>query len=198
MRLAIADPPYPPLLNAIGGYKPRASRWYGSEFRGNNRRSADFHEASNEWNDPRRHKKLVEELMAGYDGWALATSPDGLEVYSPLPRGVRIAAWIKPNGMPGSHRLRSTWEPIVVYVPAGRRRNVGRGAIDDTFTAPSPRNGFPGEKPVQWVQWVLAALSYDPATDTIADLFPGSGAVTREIAAHTPTNRTGHLEGRAR
>ena len=182
MRFAIADPPYPSMLKASGGIKPRASRWYGSNTRGNNRASADFHPESAEWETPDRHRDLLRDLVEQFDGWAIATTPDCLEIYTPLPIGARIGAWIKPNGMPGSHRLRSTWEPIIVFVPPDRQSNVGRGSIPDTFTATSPRNGFPGEKPPAWVKWVLAAFSYDPALNEIVDLFPGSGAVALELS----------------
>ncbi len=181
MIFAIADPPYPPLLNAVGGYKPRATRWYGAEFRGNNRRSADFHESAHEWDSPARHRQLIEDLTSQYDGWAIATAPDALEVYSPLPKGARIAAWVKPNGIPGAHRLRSTWEPIILLVPPERAGNVGRGSIADVVVAQAPSNGFPGEKPPEWVRFVLRTFSFDPATDNCVDLFPGSGAVQHEI-----------------
>ena len=107
MKLAIADPPYPPLLKGSGGYKPRGSRWYGAEHRGNNRKSADLHPEADEWKDPARHQQLLKELEAEYDGWAIATAPDSLEIYTPVPVGARIAVWVKPNGIPGSHRLRS-------------------------------------------------------------------------------------------
>lgn len=184
MRLAIADPPYPPLLKGSGGYKPRGSRWYGSKHRGNNREAADLHHNADEWEDPVRHRRLLEELHATYDGWAIATSPDSLEIYGSLPVGARIAAWVKPNGIPGSHRLRSVWEPIIIYVPHGRRRNVGRGAIPDVVTAPAPRTGFAGAKPEAWTHWILDAFSYHPPTDAVTDLFPGSGAVSAAVRSY--------------
>jgi hypothetical protein len=124
---------------------------------------------------------LLIRLLDEYDGWALATCPDGLAVYGPLPAAVRIMAWVKPNAQPGAHRLRSCWEPVLLYPPAGRRSNRGRGAIADVLTAPAPRVGFVGAKPAEWTAWVLAALCYDPRTDTVDDLFPGSGLVTAAI-----------------
>lgn len=177
MRLAIADPPYPPALKGVGGVKPRGSRWYGTKLRGNNRASADLHPEADEWEDPARHRALLEQLEAEYDGWAIATSADCLEIYAPFPVGVRVMAWVKPNGIPGAHRLRSCWEPVIIQVPPGRRRNVGRGAMPDVLTAAAPRRGFAGAKPEAWTHWVLSAFSFDPATDTVHDLFAGSGAV---------------------
>lgn len=182
MRLAIADPPYPPMLKAAGGYKARASRWYGNKPRSLRDKQADFHPEASDWDDPERHRKLIDELME-FDGWALATAPDALEVYYPLPVGCRIGAWVKPNAQPGAHRLRSNWEPIVVYVPKGRRNNIGRGQISDVVTAPI-RNEFRGQKPPEWTQWVLSALSYDPQLDQVVDLFRGSGAVEHAISRY--------------
>lgn len=176
MRLAIADPPYPPMLKAAGGVKNRASRWYGEGQRSHTDRPADFHPKAADWDDPDRHRQLLADLIAGYDGWAIATTPDALEIYTPLPVGVRIMAWIKPNAQPGAHRLRSMWEPVILYPPKGRRSNVGRGQISDVLTANAPRGGFKGQKPEAWTRWVLAALCYEPS-DEVHDLFPGSGAV---------------------
>lgn len=186
MRLAIADPPYPPMLKASGGYKPRGSRWYGAKHRGNNRAAADLHADADEWEHPSRHQQLLKELEADYDGWALATCADALEIYTPLPVGARIGVWVKPNGIPGSHRLRSVWEPIIIQVPAGRRSNRGPGALPDVVTANAPRGGFAGQKPEAWTHWVLSAFSYNPAVDTVVDLFPGSGAVQRAIESWLP------------
>lgn len=121
--------------------------------------------------------------MIEYDGWAICTSPDGLAAYAPLPVECRIMAWVKPNAMPGAHRLRSMWEPVIVFVPAGRRSNRGgRGQMPDVLTVNAPRIGFRGAKPEAYTAWILQALSYDSNTDTVADVFPGSGAVTRTIA----------------
>lgn len=182
MRLAIADPPYPPFAGC-GGRKNRASRWYGGGQRSTTDRPADHHDDAAEWDDPGRHRELLDELLAGYDGFAIATSPDGLAAYGLLPDPCRIMAWVKPNAQPGSHRLRSMWEPVILYPPEGRRSNrSGAGMVPDVLTAPAPR-GFIGAKPFAWVQWVGAALSYDEETDTLDDLFPGSGAVTAAFAA---------------
>ena len=87
-------------------------------------------------------------------------------------------AWVKPNAIPGSHRLRSTWEPVILYPPTGRRYNRGGvGIMSDVLVEPYPRARFRGAKPDAWTRWVLAALGYDPDVDTVTDMFPGSGAV---------------------
>jgi hypothetical protein len=53
--------------------------------------------------------------------------------------------------------------------------------VSDVLTA-NPAGGFVGAKPPAWTHWVLDALGYDAAADTVADLFPGSGGVARAIA----------------
>ena len=183
MNLAIADPPYPPLIG-VGGRKNRASRWYGNGQRSATDRPADRHDKAHEWDDPARHRQLLLELMKDFDGWAIATSPDGLHAYDPLPAACRVMAWVKPNGQPGAHRLRSTWEPVIIYPPERRRSNRGgRGAIPDHLIRSAPR-GFRGAKPIEWTDWVLSALSYDPTCDVVVDLFPGSGELSRAVSRH--------------
>lgn len=180
MRLAIADPPYPPFIGS-GGRKNRASRWYGLGQRSLTDRPADFHPEAHLWDDPATHRALLERLTSEFDGWAIATSPDGLAAYGVLPVGVRIMAWVKPNGQPGAHRLRSLWEPVIIYPPVGRRSNRGGvGAVPDVLTCPAPR-GFIGAKPPQWTRWVLDALTHNPLVDEVVDLFPGSGSVGQAV-----------------
>lgn len=179
-KLAIADPPYPPFVGS-GGRKNRSSRWYGGGQRSSTDRPSDFHPEAAEWDDPARHRRLLEELVDEFDGFAIATSPDGLAAYGPLPIGVRIMAWVKPNGQPGAHRLRSVWEPVILYPPVGRRSNRGGvGSINDVLTENSPRVGFIGAKPEAWTRWVLDAMTYQKG-DEVVDLFRGSGLVTREL-----------------
>lgn len=177
MKLAIADPPYPPFVGS-GGVKNRASRWYGTAQRSRTDRPADVHPDAHLWDDPRQHRQLLEQLADGYDGWAIATSPDGVAAYGTLPVGTRLMVWVKPNATPGSHRIRTLWEAVILHPPIGRRSNRGGiGMVPDVLTCPAPRVGFHGAKPHQWTRWVLDALSYDHQTDTVTDLFPGSGSV---------------------
>lgn len=181
LRLAIADPPYPPFVGS-GGRKNRASRWYGDGQRSRTDRPSDRHPEAAEWDDPARHRRLLLDLLDTYDGFAIATSPDGLAAYGTLPPAARLLVWVKPNAQPGSHRLRSMWEPVILYPPAARRSNRnGAGMVPDVLTAPAP-GGFIGAKPPAWVEWVLDALGYVEG-DTVVDLFPGSGGVGAALAA---------------
>ena len=185
MRLAIADPPYPPIRAAHPrNDKPRASFWYGdSSWVTKAATASDFHAAAREWDDPARHRVLMEQLDSEFDGWAIATAHDGLPCYGLLPRGARIMVWHKPNSCAGASRLRNVWEPVIVRPPDSRlsSRLLG-GQIPDLLTATAPRAGFAGAKPPEWTRWVLDALGYDPETDTVDDMFPGSGAVAAAAA----------------
>lgn len=190
MRLAIADPPYPP-HKAERRDRPdgpvriltrsRARRWYGDGTRPRDERPADFHPDAAAWDDPERHRVLLQQLMDEYDGWALATCADGLEVYRPLPLSCRVMVWVKPNAIPGGSNLRSTWEPVIVRVPECRRNRRG-GQTPDVLTARVPTIGFAGAKPSEWTRWVLDALRFDPTEDTVDDLFPGSGSIEAAVA----------------
>ena len=109
VRLAIADPPYPPNLLAAGhGIQTRADRWYGGNARVGDSRPADCNAADAEWNDPVRHRALLAELAETFDGWAIATAPDAVAgVYPPLPVGCKIMAGTRcrPCGRPIASHL---------------------------------------------------------------------------------------------
>jgi hypothetical protein len=191
MKLAIADPPYPPLFrerfDLAGGesrvtVRSRARRWYGDGTRSStDSPRADFHEDAGRWDDIDAHRQLLLHLVENFDGWAIATTPDGLGAYHPLPVNAQIMAWHKPNAMPGGGRLIERWEPVIVFVPEERRTRAG-ARVGNVLTAAAPsarggRQSFVGSKPAAWTRWVLDALGYDPAVDELHDLFPGSGAV---------------------
>lgn len=193
MRLAIADPPYPPHFSerhdlADGGARittrSRARRWYGDgpRDRGSRNQPADFHPDAGEWDDPARHRQLLEQLADEFDGWAIATCSDGLHHYGQLPIPTRVMAWVKPRAMPTAHRITNGWEPVILYPPVGRRARAG-AQVPDVLTAAAPAIGFPGAKPTAWTEWVLDAMGFDPDLDTVTDLFPGSGSVSRVIEA---------------
>ena len=183
MRLCIADPPY------LG----RASEWYGE--RGNTTvlrnkgagyRPADRHTSAEAWDQLATHAQLVHRLIEEYDGWAIAMAHDNLRDYLPLiPRNVpiRIGIWVK-HPLPGAARILNTYEPVVVRIPEGRRSSVGSPPPHprDAVSISRESLGFTGAKPRAWTRWVLDLLGYDQETDTVDDLFEGSGAVRAELA----------------
>lgn len=191
MRLAIADPPYPPAYSerhdTADGVprvttRSRATRYYGDGTRSAKEVPADWHPEASEWDSPARHRALLEELVDTYDGWAIATTPDGLEHYRPLPIAARLLVWHKPTATPTSHRIASRWEPVIVYPPVGRRARTALGQVPDVLSCPVDRVGFPGAKPARWTRWVLDALGHDPDLDELVDVFPGSGSVAAAAA----------------
>lgn len=192
MKLAIADPPYPPLFRerfdiAGGGSRvtarSRATRWYGDGPRSKtDAPRADIHPEASKWDEISAHRELLLHLVENYDGWAIATTPDGLGAYHPLPVNAQIMAWHRPTAMPGGGRLIERWEPVIVFIPEERRTRASMRVSNVlTANAPSARGtarSFVGAKPPEWTRWVLDALGYDPEVDELDDLFPGSGAVT--------------------
>jgi hypothetical protein len=184
VRLAIADPPY------LG----RAEMLYGARDVGHMNRGghinrvhkADCHPDAAIWDDPATHAALVGRLRADYDGWAIAMTPDCVRHYLAwVPERTRIAVWHDPHVMPTGSHPRRRWEAVLVYVPDGRRRVVDvPHAVGDVLTVGnrSRWSGFAGTKPPQWTRWVLDMLGYREHDDTVDDLFPGSGAVTGELA----------------
>lgn len=186
MRLCIADPPY--LGVAAQWYGDNAKKTFqGAVFaRSNGERkssNSDNHEHAANWDDPAMHEALVARLMNDYDGWAIAMAWYNLRDYLQwVPRDSWLGIWDKGNAPPGGSRLHNVWEPVIVYPPRTRRKPNGPGtAVRSLLTAPAPQN-FVGAKPPAWTRWVLDMLGYDQDTDTVDDLFPGSGAVAGEIA----------------
>ena len=127
----------------------------------------------------------MEHLIDEYDGWAIATTPDGLGAYHPLLVSARVGAWVRPNAMPGGGRIIPRWEPVIVFVPEDRR-GAEQLRVPDVLTAAAPRRGFAGAKPAEWTRWVLAMLGYAPGADTVHDVFPGSGAVGAAVDGMLP------------
>lgn len=186
MKLAIADPPYPPIRAAHPrNDSSRARRWYDADYRksGDARNASDHHEDAGKWDDPAEHRALMEQLDADYDGWAIATAHDGIPVYGVLPRCARIAIWWRPNSGAGAARIKNCWEPVIVRPPTDRlsSRLMG-GQVPDLMKCAAPRVGFAGAKPPQWTRWVLDMLGFDAETDTVTDVFPGSGSVGAEVS----------------
>jgi hypothetical protein len=163
-RLAYADPPYP---GQAGRYRD------GVE--------VDLPE-------------LIARLRT-FDAWALSTSAAALrDVWNLCPEA-RCAAWTKTYAVNGWSRVAYTWEPVLF--DTDRKKAAEAGPWDSLVCAPVHRTrqhwadtapgAGGGVKPAEFTEWVLTLLGYDDG-DAFADLFPGSGAVTRAVA-----NRQGAL-----
>lgn len=170
MQFAYADPPYPGL----------ARRYYGCE-------EVD-------------HVDLVKRLTQEYpDGWALSTSSRALRDVLPLcPEGARVAVWNR-----GPRRVKSrvplvAWEPLIVV--GGRLRRVAVAEdLCDVLTWSGRQHSHPGAlvgmKPAAFCEWMFRLLGAAQG-DTLVDLYPGSGAVTRAWLLHMSRRPRGRLLSR--
>ena len=164
MRFAYADPPYPG--TAAKYYRDQPT--YAGEV---------------------DHRELVARLTrSGYDGWALSTSARALRDVLPLcPPDARVCPWVKPIGVPRATRgLHNTWEPLIVV--GGRRLQPG---VRDWLSTHPARGGgtLPGRKPIAFCAFLFRALGMLPG-DELADLYPGTGIVSRAWAELTQAAAT--------
>lgn len=123
------------------------------------------------------HAALIASLVDRYDGWALSTGAYALREVLPLcPAGVRVCAWIKPIGVSSlTYGLHNTWEPLIV-VPG---RKLRPGKRDWLYAQPAKRGGnLIGRKPLAFCSFLFDALGMVPG-DSLDDLFPGTGIVSR-------------------
>jgi len=166
LRLAYADPPYPGKARLYRGHPD-----YAGEV---------------------DHAALIRRLST-YDGWALSTSAAALPAVLALcPPGARVAAWHRGERPARSRWPLNAWEPVIYH--GGRPADPSRpGAlqarrVDSLVHGVSPLTTLPsrvtGTKPAAFCRWVFTLLGAEPG-DTLDDLFPGSGAVTRAWAAYT-------------
>jgi len=171
MKLAYADPPY------IG----QAKRHYGCE----------------EIN----HELLIVDLELEFpDGWALSCSSSSLrQILTYCPGDVRIASWVKPFcAFKRGVRPAYAWEPVVFRggrnpcngYPAKIPEKNGKQETPKDFHSASItlKKGLVGAKPETFCRWVLSLLNVQTG-DEVADLFPGTGAMSRiirEITSRPP------------
>ena len=163
LRLAYADPPYP----------------------GNARLYRDHPDYAGEVD----HAALIGRL-SGYDGWALSTSAEALPgVLALCPPGVRVAAWHRGERPTRSRWPLHAWEPVIYA--SGRqiiRNQLQARRTDSIVCGVAAVTTLPGRvigaKPAAVCRWIFDLLGAGPG-DTLDDLFPGSGAVTRAWHACT-------------
>lgn len=153
MRIAYLDPPYPGCAHLYADHPD-----YAGEV---------------------DHRALIERAQAEFDGWILHTSSVALPVIVPLlPPGVRIMSWVK--GFAAFKRNVSVayaWEPVIVKAarkPVVSKRLVMRDWIEAPITL---KRGLTGAKPEAVCHWAFEMVGARPE-DELADLFPGTGAVT--------------------
>lgn len=167
MDFGYADPPY---------YK-QGKRLYGS-----------LHPQAHIWDDKAAHIELVQQLQTQFpDGWALSCNPADLHWLLPTcPSDTRVCAWAKTF-----HQIRPlvsvqyAWEPVLVH--GGRTKRHRKPMVRDWLAcARSMRKGLVGAKPDTFNVWVLDLLGFDPATDTITELFPGTNGMQRIVETYEP------------
>lgn len=177
--LAYADPPYPGKAHL---YKDQAS--YAGEV----------------------DTSALLSRLSTYDGWALSTSADALPQVLALciAHGlkVRVATWCRRPRPHNSSRILNGWEPVVfiparTIIPPSARPNTSRPGprapllqvVDTLITGPARRRptlpaACLGMKPPAFCEWLFRLLGAMPG-DALADLFPGSGIVTRTWLDYT-------------
>ena len=161
LRLAYADPPYPG-----NAWLYRDHPDYGGEV---------------------DHAALIGRL-AGYDGWALSTSAAALPAVLALcPPGVRVAAWHRGERAAASWRPLAAWEPVIYHGgrpvdPASPRGRCPDSLVCGVSALTTLPGRVTGTKPAAVCRWIFDLLGAAPG-DSLDDLFPGSGAVTRAWAA---------------
>jgi hypothetical protein len=160
LRLAYADPPYP------------GKAW--------------LYRDHPDYRGEVDHAALLAQL-AGYDGRALSTSAEALpEVLALCPPGARVAAWHRGERPTRSRWPLHAWEPVIYC--GGRQLDTGARRADSIVCGVGPLGTLPGRvigaKPAAVCRWIFRLLGAGPG-DTLDDLFPGSGAVTRAWAVYT-------------
>ena len=167
MRFAYADPPYPGQAHQYRGHPD-----YAGEV---------------------DHAKLIGQLCQDYpDGWALSTHGKGLQSCLGLcPSDVQVAIWHNTNSQPPGarpDRWWRVWEAVIVRGgrPGGHivKNLLVCSAINGGNLSPEARGPqIVGRKPAAFTRWITSLLGATP-DDTIDDLFPGSGAVGRELTVY--------------
>lgn len=129
------------------------------------------------------HRELIQRMCTEYaDGWALCGSSPSLQYLLALcPYDVRVAVWAKGSRAGISHRARDAYE--IVILRGGRELELEpTQALDNVLAWGGRQHSHPdalvGMKPAPFCEWVFRMLGAG-AGDELADLFPGSGAVTR-------------------
>lgn len=140
---------------------------------------AEHHPDALVWDDPERHRQLIEQLEdESPDGWAMSMSVPSMRVILPmLPERARILAWVKPfAAFKKNVNPSSAWEPVALV--GGRRRTDAHTYMRDWIAESiTLKKGLTGSKPRHFSFWLFDCANLQP-NDELIDLFPGSGSVT--------------------
>jgi len=129
------------------------------------------------------HAELIERLEGEFDGWVLhaAATPRSYAVIIPLIEkieGVRICQWVKSfAAYKRNVSVAYASEPVFIKAarkPVVSKRQVMRDWIAEPITL---RRGLTGAKPEKVCHWAFELVGARPEDD-LADLYPGTGAVT--------------------
>ncbi len=187
LRLAYADPPYP---GKAWIYRDHPD--FGGEV---------------------DHAEALSRL-ATYDGWALSTSAAVVPAIAALcvaqDLAVRVAIWVCPPRPHATARILTGYEAVFVRparrVVHGRRRRVAPDVdrpvalgsvaripplrVTDVLVGVAARarptlpTSIVGMKPPAFCEWIFRLLDALPG-DTLDDLYPGSGIVSRSWRLYT-------------
>lgn len=129
------------------------------------------------------HAALIARLESEFDGWVLHASATSTSIATLAPlvaaTGARWCSWVK--GFAAFKRNVSVayaWEPVIIKAarkPVVSKRLVARDWVECPITL---RRGLTGAKPEKVCHWAFELMGAHP-DDELADLFPGSGAVSR-------------------
>lgn len=162
MKFAYADPPYYGCADLYRETHPDAGVWDSLE----------------------SHADLIAELVRYYpDGWAMSLSSPSLRFILPMcPEDCRVGAWVKPfAAFKPNVNPAYAWEPVIFR--GGRRGDRSRPTVRDWLSKEiTLQKGLCGAKPAKFCEWILQLLGFDHETDTLDDLFPGTGIMGRVIA----------------
>lgn len=155
MRLAYADPPYPG--------------------------KAHLYPENTEVD----HVALVGRL-GEYDGWALSTDETNLRyVLGLCPPTTRVLAWCRTSAPPFGRNPIAAWEPVlckparITAVPSVRSYLESAGPIGFAHT-----HQIVGQKTEAFCRWIIGCLGASQS-DTLADLYPGTGVMGRTFETFT-------------
>lgn len=172
MRFAYADPPYLGccrLYDHEHGWRVDGRAWDGQC-----------------WDNIATHGSLIHWLDSNYDGWAYCMTSTSLRHILTATDDVayRVASWVKPfAAYKRNVRIAYTWEPVL-FSPGRDRSADGAPVGRDHLSEPIQlRAGFTGAKPDRFNRWILDLLGFIDGTDTLDDLFPGTGGMVRTLAA---------------